>query len=217
MDNFWLDFISQPLGGFVVILIGTFLLFGEVLVKGRFILGLTGFVVMSLYFTHHVQDGQALWMAGLYILGILLLVIDAKFIGDGTAGVIGVLLMIIALAIPSPTVLYGAAVVTAFIFGAFCSLLLMKILPKRDLWSKLTLKDELTEEKGYTSLRKGYKELEGKEGMAMTDFRPSGTMRVEGEQHSAVSDGEWIGKDARIKVINVSGARILVRRIEEKE
>jgi membrane-bound ClpP family serine protease len=215
MENSWNDFIFVPLGGFIVVFIGTLLLSAEVLVRGRFIFGILGFSSISLYFMSHIQEGLALWMAGTFLIGIVLIVLDGKFIGDGTIGGIGLLLMLVSIAIPSPSIFYGIAVATAFIVGALCSFFFLKYFPRRQLWSKLALKDTLSSERGYNSINEGYTSLIGAEGTAKTDFRPSGTITVDGKLYSAISQGRWIKKGAKIKVSHVSGTRIKVEEIEE--
>jgi membrane-bound ClpP family serine protease len=217
MGHAWNEFIFQPFGGFTLVLLGTLLLFAEVLVRGRFIFGLIGVASLSLYFTVHIQEGLALWMGGLFLLGILLVVLDGKFIGDGTIGGIGLLLMLISLAIPSPTIFYGIAVVTAFIVGALGSFIFLKYFPRRQLWSKLTLNDTLSSEKGYNSVNEGYTSLVGVEGFAQTDFRPTGTIKIDGKLYSAVSEGKWIKKGAALEVYHVNGTRILVKEIKNNE
>lgn len=206
--------IIQPIGGFLIVFLGSLFLLTEVLVKGRFIFGILGFLIMNLYFYVHITEGLAMWMGIIFILGMLLVVVDGKFIGDGTLAGIGLILMLASIAIPSPSFFYGLAVVTAFILGILTSLLSMKFLPKRDVWSKLALHDTLSSEEGYNTLQEEYKELVGKEGVAETDFRPSGTLRIGERSYSAVSDGKWIKKGTPLVVTQVSGVRILV---EEKE
>lgn len=212
----WLNFIENPLGGFVVIFIGALLLFAEVLVRGRFIFALVGLASISMYFGFFAnQEDLALWMGAGFIVGVLLIVVDGKFIGDGTIGGIGLLTMLVSLAIPSPTILYGISVVAAFVLGAFCSLIFPKFFPRRKLWSKLTLQDTLSSERGYNSMNEGYKELVGVDGVAETDFRPSGTISIEGKRYSAISEGSWIKKGEKIRVNHVSGTRILVKLVDE--
>lgn len=213
----WQAFIFQPFAGFILIFLGSLLLFSEVLVKGKFILGLLGFLTISTYFYAHISEGQAMWMGILFIAGILLLVVDGKFIGDGTLSGIGLILMVVAIAIPSPSFFYGLAVVTAFILGICASFLSLKLLPKRDVWSKLMLKDTLSSEQGYNSMQESLKELVGREGIAETDFRPSGTIRIDDKLYSAVSDGKWIKKGTALVVSEVNGIRILVQEKEERD
>lgn len=217
MLEFWNAFVTEPTGAFIIIFIGTMLLFAEVLVRGRLIFGIVGIATIALYFTAHSLEGQILWMSVLYVVGIMLVVIDGKFLGDGTLGAIGLVAMVVALALPSPNFLHGVAVASAFIIGALCSLIFLKFFPRRGLWTKLALKDSLSSEQGYNSVNEGYTQLVGKEGIAQTDFRPTGTMKVDGKMYSASSEGVWIGKGSRVKVSQVSGTRILVEKIEEED
>ncbi|WP_202081088.1 NfeD family protein [Caldalkalibacillus salinus] len=215
--DFLTEFIMLPAGGFLIVLLGALFLFAEVLVKGRFIFGLLGFTLISSYFMVHIQEGMALWMVLTFIIGISLVVLDGKFIGDGTLGGLGLIVMLMSLAIPSPTILYGVVIVFAFIFGTASALLFLKFFPRRDLWSKLVLKDTLSSEEGYNSLSDEYKQLIGLEGEALTDFRPSGTVKVGGKTYSAVTQGTWIKKGSRLKVSEVNGTRILVQLIEDEQ
>ncbi|GGK20745.1 hypothetical protein GCM10010965_12270 [Caldalkalibacillus thermarum] len=217
MPGAWQQFIFQPLGGFIIVLAGTLLLFAEVLVKGRLVFGLLGLGAISLYFMAHIQEGQMMWMGILYLAGIMLIMIDGKFVGDGTIAAIGLILMLVALAWPSPSILYGVGVAIAFVLGAAGSLLFLKFFPRREVWSKLTLKDSLSSEKGYNALNEGYKQLVGKEGIAQTDFRPTGTIKIEGKLYSATTEGIWVKKGTRLKVVKVSGTHILVQAQDEED
>ncbi|EGL82630.1 protein of unknown function DUF107 [Caldalkalibacillus thermarum TA2.A1] len=217
MPGTWQQFIFQPLGGFIIVLAGTLLLFAEVLVKGRMVFGLLGLGAISLYFMAHMQEGQMMWMGILYLAGIMLIMIDGKFVGDGTVAALGLILMLVALAWPSPSILYGVGVAIAFVLGAAGSLMFLKFFPRREVWSKLTLKDSLSSEKGYNALNEGYKQLVGKEGIAQTDFRPTGTIKIEGKLYSATTEGIWVKKGTRLKVVKVSGTHILVQAQDEEE
>ena len=54
-------------------------------------------------------------------------------------------------------------------------------------------------------------ELEGKEGVATSHLRPSGTAVIEGKRYAVVTRGEMLEKGARIEVLEVSGNRVMVR------
>lgn len=212
-----MDLISLPLGGFVFVLIGTLFLFAEVVVRGRMIFAIVGMLAMSMYFIAHVQEGQFLLIAALYIIGLSLVVLDGKFVGDGTIAVIGFVVMLIGLALPAPNLLYGLTVASAFVIGAIGSLTFLKFFPKRDMWSKMTLTETLSSERGYNSMNEGYKLLVGKEGVSITRFNPTGSIDIEGKSYSATSQGIWIDKGQKVRVIEVSGTRILVEKLEEDE
>ena len=90
-----------------------------------------------------------------------------------------------------------------------------KIFPKSRIGKVLVLSERQKRESGFTSFNRDlYDRLEGAEGEAVTDFRPSGMARIGGKKLSAVTSGEYIEKGMRVRVIKVEGSRIVVR--EEK-
>ncbi|TSB46728.1 NfeD family protein [Alkalicoccobacillus porphyridii] len=210
----WLDTASI---GFIVIFLGTLFLFGELLVKARGLFALLGIGMTAMYFLHHLTGDSGFWVIILYLIGIVLIILDGKLFSDGTVGIIGVILMIVGLAIPAPTLVYGILVAMAFVLGAFGSLFFLKVFTRRQMWSKLTFKDRLTSERGYNSINVSYKELVGKEGKTMNALRPTGTITIDGQPYSATSGGQWIEAEAEITVTSVDGTRILVAKVENKE
>lgn len=57
----------------------------------------------------------------------------------------------------------------------------------------------------------------GKEGVTRTVLRPSGMGEFDGVKLNIVSDGEFIGNGAKIRVLAVEGNRILVKEIKSEE
>ncbi|MCT8139716.1 nodulation protein NfeD [Anaerobacillus sp. CMMVII] len=201
--------------GFLVVFLGTLFLFGELLVKVKGLFAILGIAIMATYFSYHITvgSGMGLWVAVLYLCGISLIVIDGKFITDGTVALLGIFLMILGIALPAPSILYGFLVAMALIIGALASALFMKVFPARNIWSKMTLKDRLTGELGYNSLNASYRELVGKQALTTTPFRPIGTIEIEGKYYSATSDSQWLDAGTNVEVISVDGTRIVVRKI----
>lgn len=208
-----MDILLIPSIGFVVVLLGTLFLFGELLVKMKGLFALLGVAIMTLYFTFHIE-GMGFWVILLYLIGLALIVIDGKLIGDGTLGVVGLLLMILGLALPAPSLLYGALAGMGFLMGAFGSLFFLKVFPSRNMWAKMTLHDRLTGDKGYNSLNESYKQLVGKQGKTVSPFRPTGTVEIEGQQYSATTENVWLESGKLVEVISVDGTRILVKPLE---
>lgn len=204
--------LNIPSIGFVVVLLGTLFLFGELFVKAKGIFAILGIGIMSLYFSYHLENIN-FWVILLYVVGLMLIVIDGKAINDGTLAIIGLILMILGLAIPSPSILYGVFAGMGFLIGAFGSLLFVKVFPARSVWKKMTLRDRLTSEAGYNSLNESYKQLVGKRAITITPFRPTGTIEIEGKQYSATSENIWLDKGSAVKVVSVDGTRIVVKPI----
>ena len=71
-----------------------------------------------------------------------------------------------------------------------------------------------TDTSGYHS-SESYDDLLGLEGIAYTPFRPSGNILIDDKKYDAISEGEFIKKDAKLKVILVNGNKIVVKEIKE--
>jgi len=67
-------------------------------------------------------------------------------------------------------------------------------------------------EKDFRPTTLSYDGLVGQEGEAVSALRPSGTMVLDGKRYSVVTRGEMIEKGTRVKVIEVTGPRIVVKR-----
>jgi membrane-bound serine protease (ClpP class) len=57
--------------------------------------------------------------------------------------------------------------------------------------------------------------LLGKEGVATTTLRPAGIAEIEQRRIDVVADGGWIEQNRPVRVIEVSGNRVVVEEIEE--
>ena len=54
----------------------------------------------------------------------------------------------------------------------------------------------------------------GLEGEAITLLRPAGTIQIGDKRVDAVSEGEYIERGSRVKVITVEGGRVVVRKTD---
>ncbi|WP_026569934.1 MULTISPECIES: NfeD family protein [Sediminibacillus] len=205
MDVFSADWVS-----FIITGLGTLFLFGELLVNTRGFFGIIGLGFITIYFLSFLAPGAFVLMMVIYLVGLLLIIIDGKFLNDGTLATIGAVCMILSIGLSSPNWTAGLYGVIGVIIGGFCSLLFLKVFKRREMWSKLALVDQLTSEKGYNSMNETYASLVGKMAITVTDMRPVGTIRVDGEDYSAVTNGQWIARDTEVRVVQVDGTKILV-------
>jgi membrane-bound serine protease (ClpP class) len=60
-------------------------------------------------------------------------------------------------------------------------------------------------------------DLVGREGVALTDLRPSGTVLIGEERVDAVSESAWIEDGTMVKVVSSQGYRHVVRPIRSLE
>jgi len=203
--------------GLILVGLGTLFLLGEILVNLRGIFGLLGIFFIVLYFYTFLPDsGQFALMLIIYFVGIVLILIDGKLINDGTLATLGFAGMILSIVITAPNLYAGLYAIIGLIIGAGASFIFLKIFKPRNMWGKIALKDRLTEEAGYSTVNKDHLGLVGKKGITLTDLRPVGTIRIEDQDYSAVSNAQWIPKETMVEVESVDGTRILVKESKEQ-
>lgn len=208
MDIFSLDWI-----GFIITGFGTLFLIGEMLVNMRGFFGLMGLGFITVYFAVYLETGSFIIMLIVYLIGLLLIIIDGKIINDGTLATIGLACMLTAVALTAPNLYAGMYAVIGVLLGGFSSIFFLKVFKRRDMWSKLTLVDQLTKEAGYNSMNEEYEQLLNEEGKTVSNLRPVGTVQIKNKNYSAISNGQWIPENTHIKVVDVDGTRILVEKV----
>ncbi|UOQ93753.1 nodulation protein NfeD [Halobacillus shinanisalinarum] len=196
-------------------LFGTMFLIGELLVNMRGLLGILGLGFITVYFSSYLSLNMFVIMMIIYLIGLALIIIDGKVVNDGTLATIGAAAMIVAVGFSAPNWVAGLYSVIGVLLGGASSLLFLKVFKRREMWTKITLVDQLTSEMGYNSMKESYASLVGQTGKASTDMRPSGTIQIKEEEYSAVSNGKWIYKHEPVIVLSVDGTKVLVKKIEE--
>jgi membrane-bound serine protease (ClpP class) len=183
-----------------------------------------GITSLALFFWGHYIAGRAGWEELLlFLLGIGLLTAEIFFIpGFGIAGISGIILILVSLVLALvgrhfflPD-LGGAILRVAYVLSAtlVISLLLLKFAPRALFWGKLTLATKETEELGFQAFG-DLREYEGKTGFSETLLRPSGRAIIEGKRMDVLTEGGFIKKNKKIRVVKVEGGKIIVREIED--
>jgi membrane-bound serine protease (ClpP class) len=91
----------------------------------------------------------------------------------------------------------------------------LRIFPHTPIAKRLTLAREFDAEEGFTSASSDLEEYVGKEGVAVTMLRPAGMALIEGKRINVVTDGEFIEKNAQVRVSEVEGGRVVVEQVTE--
>ncbi|MET3682426.1 membrane-bound ClpP family serine protease [Alkalibacillus flavidus] len=208
--------MESVLGLFLLTTIAMFFFIGELLIKMRGIGAIIGVLAIGMYFSAHLSTGDLILVAIGFAVGLGMIVADGKLLNDGILGVIGFVIVTFSVGFAAPDMMSAAYSISGVIVGSLSSLLLLKIrlLPRRQMWGKMTLRDQLTSEKGYNSMNESYQMLVGLTGHTETVLRPTGTITIQDERYDAVSQAQWIEKGEAIKVVSVDGTRILVDRLE---
>ncbi|GAB3051019.1 NfeD family protein [Virgibacillus ainsalahensis] len=202
--------------GFVITFLGTLFLLGEIFVNMRGIFGLLGIGFITVYFAAYMETSSFIIMLIIYFVGLLLIVIDGKIINDGTLSTLGLATMLTAVALAAPDLASGLYAVLGVLIGAGSSLFFLKVFKRREMWTKIALKDQLTKEAGYNSMNQEYEKLINDEGVTLSALRPVGTIRVNKKDYSAISNGQWIEKNVPVRIVHVDGTKILVEKIADQ-
>lgn len=170
-------------------------------------------VLSVLTFFGFVQNIELL-PAILFVVGIILLVVEAFVPGFGIAGGTGVVLILIGIFMTAESTLEFLAML-AILFGLIGLLLLaFWWSAKRGLISrKIILWNATRRQDGYSATVER-NDLVGAVGVATTVLRPAGTAEINGERLDVVTDGIYLNNGTQVRVARVSGRRIVVEEVE---
>ncbi len=152
------------------------------------------------------------------VLGFVLLGAEI-YVPGGILGIIGGLALLAAIIVGFQVDQFGTqgGMVSAFIIlitviaGLFFWL---KFFPDTPMGRRLSLAATGSTFKADDA---EHRNLSGSEGSALNNLRPSGIANIDGKRIDVVADGSWIEKGARIIVIDVSGNRVVVRKVSEND
>lgn len=179
----------------------------------RFALG--GIVAVAsfvLYFSM-VENGSWLTLF-LFAFGVLLLIMEIFVPNYGVMGVIGVLLLIAGITLMNLNI--GDAVLditVGVLIGLASFLTLFKMGYRLPFANKWILANELNAKRGFSSSAQDYAQYLHQTAQTTTPLRPTGKARfADGQVLEVISEHEVINADETVKVIKVTGSKIVVRR-----
>jgi len=167
------------------------------------------------------------WEILIVIVGVGLILVEIFVLpGFGIAGVAGVVLLFFGLfaslvgnvgfSFPSLdqmrtelwTILITLLLTIAFVAST------VRYVMKTPLFGRLVLTKATDRASGYTSYD-DRSDMLGQEGIAITSLRLSGTIRLGDRRVDVISDGDYIDKGDRVKVVAVHSGQVYVSRIDE--
>lgn len=148
-----------------------------------------------------------------FAFGMFFVIVEMFHPGFGIFGIAGVILLVAGVSLTAKS-LIQLLVMLIIIVAILCAALVvvLKSATKGRLSKILVLHEAQKKETGYTG-SEDLKFFLDKEGVATTILRPAGTADIEGVKLDVVSQGEFIQKSSKLKVIEVEGRRIVVKEI----
>ena len=148
-----------------------------------------------------------IWIIILAIVGLLLVIAEALLPGFGIFGISGGIVLILS------TVMIGIeygfmAFLTAVIGLCILVILFVWLAKRRGIYDNIVLKDVLDTKDFDEGILQG---LQGKEAITITTIQPYGKVEIEGKQIEVCSEGGYIDKNKKVKIISVKGKTVVVK------
>ena len=219
-----LRILTNPVVTSILLAVAMFGLISEVRTPGWGIGGTLSLVALGLFFGSHLIVHLAEWQElGLFAVGLALLILEVVAIpGFGLVGLAGVGAMLASLvmtqlgdyqlwSIDEIAVVSGR--LAASMIGAIVlSVVLLRSLSKFAAFNRLVLQSETPAADGYVSSSREHDvDLEGSEGVSVSDLRPAGIGLIAGERIDVMTDGEFIEAQRAIVVVEARGSRVVVK------
>lgn len=160
-------------------------------------------------------DGLTLFSIILLIVGFVLIGIELTAPGISVPGVAGTICLGISVILTADTIEEGVIMtlcilaVLGLMLGIMLGIMLW-LLAKGKLVKPIILTDEQKKTEGYIS-SSDLEYLLGKEGIALTDLRPSGVGSFDGVNFDIISEGQYVLKGTEIVICKVEGSKLVVK------
>jgi membrane-bound serine protease (ClpP class) len=226
---FWITALAPLLllGG----IIGAYL---EFKIPGATLPGIVSAICFALFFLGHYFAGLAGWeVVGLFVLGIVLVIIEILFFAHSTIvfGVVGVFLMLASLLwamidrYPGETFFPSGRMLALPLLNLFLAMfaaaivitLLARYLPRTSFYRRFAL---MTSNPPGPSLAGAPRQFAttlslstGMEGISLSMLRPSGKARFADHVVDVVTQGEFVAPNTPVTVVESDGMRVVVKAI----
>ena len=183
---------------------------------------------LVLFFWASMLAMTASWFEiGLFATGIILLIIEVAVLpGFGVAGISGLVCILLSLflamfSLPDMSGGFDMALtlehlerplIHLFVMLATLTvvgLLLLRYLPSSPVWRLLALDSAMTAATGHTSIPSQSQWI-GHEGLAHSTLRPGGIIEIDGRRLDAMTQGDFITKGSRVRVVAEGGPQLVV-------
>lgn len=206
--------LTTPWVAILLLVVGVVAIGLEFMKPGLTVPGAVGVTALGLFFAGNFLVGTAGWLeVALAVIGVILLVVEMFIPGFGVFGFsgLGALGLSIFLSVPDPRNAVTYMLWTA-LAGTVAFALIARRFSRKGLGKWLTLEQSA---QGWQKATPDLKGLLGQEGEALSPLRPAGTARFGEQRVEVVTEGDFVTAGSRVKVIQVQGARVIVRAIAE--
>lgn len=146
-----------------------------------------------------------------FIAGMALFIVEMFTPGLGVPALLGSILLIASIILQAHSVVEGLILfiiivaLLAILFIVFSHSARKGFLTK----TPVILQDKMDQQQS------AMEQLVGQSGMTLTDLRPSGSARIDGQKYDVLACGEFIPKDTPIYVVSADDMKIVVERLDK--
>lgn len=150
----------------------------------------------------------------LIVAGFVLVGIEMVAPGFSVPGITGIICLIVGIFLAADSIKEGV-IITLIIVVLLTAMMLVffKLLSSKRNKLPIVLQEEQASASGYISSN-DLQYLLGKEGVALTDLRPSGKGDFDGISFDVLTDGSYIVKDTKIVIQKVNGSKLVVKEMK---
>lgn len=156
------------------------------------------------------------------IVGIIFLMIEIFQPGFGVFGTVGLLLLVLGVVLraiyrqPEDNLLAQIFILLFFVSIIVIVAFIIMVKTSKTGWLSRTpfIEKSTAVSTGFSEGTGDFSRLKDKIGVAVTDLKPTGKINVDDELFDAYAEGFFISKGEGIKITEISGGKISVRRIE---
>lgn len=148
----------------------------------------------------------------LILLGMLLLLVEILLLpGFNVAGVLGLLALAGGVVYAYSTEGWTVGTLLLVVAVGLTGLMFWKLY-RSGAWDRFINRVELRSQEGFRiRVEEDLQRWVGREGRALTPLRPSGVVEIDGRRWDVITEGEFIARNARVRVIRAEAGRLIVR------
>ncbi|MBQ4284768.1 MAG: serine protease [Lachnospira sp.] len=149
----------------------------------------------------------------LFVFGFLFVAIEVMLPGVGAPGIAGAICLIAGVFLVADTVKEGViAVSIIFVLLSVLIVVMMTLIAKGKIRTRIILEDKLDKDSGYIS-NNDLQYLVGKRGITTTGLRPAGRVMIEGVEFDVISDGRFIDENVEVEIYKISNSSLVVKAV----
>lgn len=207
-------FLTEPSVRAALVSVIILAIMTEIKTAGTGVAGALGAGAALLFFgSQWMTGGAGLLEVLLFVGGLFLIVVELSVPGVGISGITGVVMILASLVLALGGGIAAVNTIALGILGAIgVFLLIARKLPSSKLWSRVVLQNQENDQAGFVSAE-DYSGLLGSEGVVAKQLHPSGIVVIDERQVDVVSEGQFVEAGTKVRVIQVTGNKIVVRPI----